>query len=194
MKETIRRLEQQLPVRVVALQKSRALAAARDVRRGVTTNGPPSGMVGSPGSAVGPSAGTKRLSGGTEVRAGGSSGVSGLQVGMSGGTDKSSGGTDRPSGGTSGASSGTDGLSDGINNSSVGRPSGGTNGPSGRRPKAEVADASVQGLLSLSFSKVAGGEGLVVRFVASTTDAAYAFLREQLEPLTAQLGSRPYPT
>lgn len=113
--DVIRRLEQQLPGRMIALQKSRALAAARAARGGSLSNG--------------------------------------------------------PSVGTNGLSNGMDGLSGGSAN----------------------PDANVQGLLSLSFSKVAGGDALIVRFAAGSTDAAYAFLREQLESLTGQLGSRPYP-
>lgn len=57
---------------------------------------------------------------------------------------------------------------------------------------AKVGDHKIQGLLSLSLSKIADGEGLLVRFVAGSTDAAYAFLREHLEPLSPQLGSRPF--
>jgi hypothetical protein len=59
---------------------------------------------------------------------------------------------------------------------------------------AKVGDHKIQGLLSLSLSKIADGEGLLVRFVAGSTDAAYAFLREHLEPLSTQLGSQPFAT
>jgi hypothetical protein len=55
---------------------------------------------------------------------------------------------------------------------------------------ALVGDQGAPGLLSISFTEVANGKGFVVKFLASTTNAAYDFLREQLEPLAPQLGSQ----
>lgn len=53
-------------------------------------------------------------------------------------------------------------------------------------------DKNAKGVLSTSVSTVADETGLVVRFVASDTEAAYAFLRDALAPLAGQLGRTPF--
>ncbi|GAQ88644.1 hypothetical protein KFL_004480010, partial [Klebsormidium nitens] len=53
-------------------------------------------------------------------------------------------------------------------------------------------DANAQSVLSTSFRAVANGAGLLVRFAASDTEAAYAFLRDALAPLGGQLGRPPF--